>query len=202
MQNHLNNLVQPLLTVHYINDLGVISIQPGSWVGFPPHVELRSAWIFLPALLLKIWLQYQCSLLKSVFRSSTTLLKSRGVLSLANMLPSVPKCIPWYHSESFSLWCEECWGCLLVPCVFLWNIFPSNSLSRLTVWVQNKEMMHHLVSWGSLKAETREEHLNVAGNILLLNKCIWDIYSLKLWWIGKEEWEYTKYIQGNWQSHL
>lgn len=54
MQNYLKSLVQSLLTVHYVNNSSAISIQPGSQVGFPPHVELRSACIFLSALLWEV----------------------------------------------------------------------------------------------------------------------------------------------------
>ncbi|KFQ26873.1 SHC-transforming protein 3, partial [Mesitornis unicolor] len=50
-----------------------------------------------------------------VFGSSTTLLKFRGALSVDNILPSVPKCIPWYQHRSFRSCFGGCWGCFLVP---------------------------------------------------------------------------------------
>lgn len=172
---------------------------------FAPCLELRSAWIFVPALLSEVWLQYQCRHLSWIFRFSTTLLKSRGALSVDSILPSVPRWIPWCQCESFSSGFGGCWGCLLVPGVFHRTTEHSAEHFSQARFVRAcyvlEEMMHHLGLRGLIKAGSREVYMKVTGNILLLHKCICEIYILTLWWIRNEEWEYTEYSQGNCQSH-
>lgn len=41
-----------------------------------------------------------------------------------------------------------------------------------------EEMMHHLGLRGLIKAGSREVYMKVTGNILLLHKCICEIYFL------------------------